>query len=244
MQKQTCLIDVKLNVFFIITVISLLSVYSSEHLAFGYGGPPEQSSSNNYTVKIISDAELYALGETVTFSGKVNKYDEDRNLRISIFDSGNDLTVTQKTPVNSDGTFSHEILLNEKFSDGKFKVKAQYGNSKATIEIMSFVIQSSNDDSISSDDAEIPAWIKSNAGWWADGQIDDGSFVEGIQFLIREGFMSVDVTEQGQVSSDGAEIPAWIKSNAGWWADGQIDDGSFVEGIQFLIREGFMRISD
>jgi hypothetical protein len=40
-----------------------------------------------------------------------------------------------------------------------------------------------------------------------------------------------------------AEIPAWIKSNAGWWADGQIDDGSFVEGIQFLIKEGHMSIS-
>ena len=234
----------KLNTFFIIAVISLLSVYSSGHLAFGYGGPPEQSSANNYTVKISSDVESYALGETVTFSGSVNKYDEDRSLRISIFNSGNDLTVTQKTPVNSDGTFSHEVLLNEKFSDGKFKVKAQYGNSKATIEIISFIVQSSDDDSVSQNGAEIPAWIKSNAGWWADGQIDDGSFVEGMQFLIREGFIKVDATEQGSASADGAEIPAWIKSNAGWWADGQIDDGSFVEGMQFLIREGFMSISN
>jgi hypothetical protein len=32
--------------------------------------------------------------------------------------------------------------------------------------------------------------------------------------------------------------------NTGWWVDGQIDDGSFIEGIQFLIREGFMRVSN
>ncbi len=160
-------------------------------MAFGYGGAPEQSSSNNYTVEIISNAELYALGETVTFSGSVNKYDDDRSLRISIFDSGNNLTVTQKTPVNSDGTFMHEVMLNEKFSDGKFKVKAQYGNSKATIEIISFIVQSSGIDSSSQSGAEIPAWIRSNAGWWADGQIDDASFVEGMQFLIREGFMRI-----------------------------------------------------
>ena len=38
-------------------------------------------------------------------------------------------------------------------------------------------------------------------------------------------------------------IPAWIKNNAGWWADGQIDDDSFVQGIQFLIKEGIMTIS-
>ncbi len=37
-------------------------------------------------------------------------------------------------------------------------------------------------------------------------------------------------------------IPSWIKNNAGWWADGSIDDDSFVQGIQFLIKEGIMRI--
>jgi len=39
------------------------------------------------------------------------------------------------------------------------------------------------------------------------------------------------------------EIPSWIKNNAGWWANGDIDDDSFVGGIQFLIEEGIMRVS-
>jgi len=39
--------------------------------------------------------------------------------------------------------------------------------------------------------AAIPTWIKNNAGWWADGSIDDDSFIQGIQFLIKEGIMSV-----------------------------------------------------
>jgi len=38
-------------------------------------------------------------------------------------------------------------------------------------------------------------------------------------------------------------IPGWIKNNAGWWADGQIDDGSFVSGLQWLITNGIMKIS-
>jgi len=38
-------------------------------------------------------------------------------------------------------------------------------------------------------------------------------------------------------------IPGWIKNNAGWWADGQIDDGSFVSGLQWLISNGIMTIS-
>jgi len=88
----------------------------------------------------------------------------------------------------------------------------------------------------------IPPWIKNNAGWWADGSIDDSSFVQGIQFLIKEGIMQIPSTSQGS-SSGSNEIPSWIKNNAGWWADGSIDDDSFVQGIQFLIKEGIMTIS-
>ena len=87
----------------------------------------------------------------------------------------------------------------------------------------------------------IPSWIKNNAGWWADGVIDDSSFVQGIQYLIKEGIMEIPPTTQGS-SSGTNEIPAWIKNNAGWWADGSIDDSSFVQGIQYLIKEGIMRI--
>ncbi len=88
----------------------------------------------------------------------------------------------------------------------------------------------------------IPSWIKNNAGWWADGSIDDNSFVQGIQFLIKEGIMKIPPTSQG-TGSGSNEIPSWIKNNAGWWADGSIDDNSFVQGIQFLIKEGIMKIS-
>ena len=86
----------------------------------------------------------------------------------------------------------------------------------------------------------VPEWVKNNAGWWADGSIDDNSFVQGIQFLIKEGIMTIPPTTQGTATTD--KIPEWVKNNAGWWADGSIDDNSFVQGIQFLIKEGIMRI--
>ena len=87
----------------------------------------------------------------------------------------------------------------------------------------------------------IPSWIKNNAGWWADGQIDDSSFVSGIQWLISNNVMTIPTTEQGAGSDN--VIPSWIKNNAGWWADGQIDDSSFVSGLQWLISNGIMKIS-
>jgi len=93
----------------------------------------------------------------------------------------------------------------------------------------------------STPETSIPGWIKNNAGWWADGEIDDSSFVAGIQWLISNDVMIIPSTEQGTGSDD--VIPSWIKNNAGWWADGQIDDNSFVSGLQWLISNGIMKIS-
>ena len=33
------------------------------------------------------------------------------------------------------------------------------------------------------------------------------------------------------VSSTYTDVPDWVKNNAGWWVDGTITDGEFVNGI-------------
>ncbi len=38
-------------------------------------------------------------------------------------------------------------------------------------------------------------------------------------------------------------IPDWIKNNAGWWAEGSIDDETFVQGIEFLVESGIINVS-
>ena len=40
------------------------------------------------------------------------------------------------------------------------------------------------------------------------------------------------------------KVPAWIKNNAEWWSKGQIDDGTFVSGIQFLMTKKIIDIPD
>jgi hypothetical protein len=112
-------------------------------------------------------------------------------LRITVFDSSKNLIITKKTPVDTYGEFTYTVQLNEKFSDGKYVVKSQYGNSKSTVNTSSFLIIVGNIPVMESGISEIPVWIKNNAGWWADGSIDDNAFVQGIQFLVKEGFMKI-----------------------------------------------------
>lgn len=88
----------------------------------------------------------------------------------------------------------------------------------------------------------IPVWIKQNAGWWASGQIGDDEFVSGIQFMIKEGIVQIPSVTQDSGSDNNDEIPSWIKQNAGWWAEDSIDDDSFVQGIQFLVKNGIIRV--
>jgi len=57
--------------------------------------------------------------------------------------------------------------------------------------------------------------------------------------LIKEGVMNIPSTSHSATASN--EIPSWIKNNAGWWADGSIDDNSFIQGIQFLVKEGIIK---
>jgi phosphonate transport system substrate-binding protein len=38
-------------------------------------------------------------------------------------------------------------------------------------------------------------------------------------------------------------VPDWIKNNAAWWAEGSVDDQTFLNGIEFLIENGVINVS-
>ena len=59
--------------------------------------------------------------------------------------------------------------------------------------------------------------------------------------MIKEKILQISYTSQGSISEIDV-IPTWIKNNAGWWADGQIDDDSFVSGIKYLIESGIIQV--
>ena len=92
----------------------------------------------------------------------------------------------------------------------------------------------------SQNEITIPDWIRNNALWWSEEQIDDDTFVRGIEYLIKNQIIVIPSTEQE--SSESQEIPSWIRNNAAWWAAGQIDDQTFVQGLEFLIQKGIIRV--
>ena len=201
------------------------------------------------TVNIAWDGR-YGAGDDIPF--EITFFDKNRSLlkdvRYSYFliKDGELIEKNSGDDPNNPGIFALEGIDIPKIlieSDGIYQLDIQVlgigldydptyaGVGSAIIEIGPSVTQPT----------AIPDWIKNNAGWWAEGAIGDSDFVQGIQFLIKEGIMKIPATTQGQ-GSGGNEIPDWIKNNAGWWAEGAIGDSDFVQGIQFLIKEGIMSI--
>jgi len=85
---------------------------------------------------------------------------------------------------------------------------------------------------------DIPLWVKNNANWWYQKQIDDSDFVSGIEYMISENIINVPQTE---VSDSGSsEIPDWLRDVAGFWANDSISDAEFVQSIQWMIINGVL----
>ena len=88
-------------------------------------------------------------------------------------------------------------------------------------------------------DFTIPNWVKNTAGWWADDKIPDSAFIQGIQFLIKEEIITVQIPA---VDSVVEEIPGWVKNTAGWWADDKIQDITFVAAVRYLVSQGIVYV--
>ncbi len=87
----------------------------------------------------------------------------------------------------------------------------------------------------------IPKWIKTNAEWWASGSIDDETFVQGIQYLIKEKIIDIPKLPYPSSWMD-KKIPSWVKNNASWWADDLIPEENFIKGIKYLVEKGIIQV--
>ena len=114
-----------------------------------------------------------------------------------------------------------------------------------TLSVLAVLIVVSTVPLVSSDvlrgEFTVPNWVKNTAGWWASDQIPDSAFLQGIQYLIKEGIMIVEIPTE--IDSEAAEeVPGWVKNTAGWWAEDKIHDVTFVAAIKYLISQGIITV--
>ena len=239
-------------VHFIINQKELWNIFNQDENQDGMKFLVTPNSDDNQLSSVTDNGQFRVL---VSSEPKNLKSNSDAKINFNIMDVflknrpiavDYDLTVTQngKTIHQQSGfsTDSKEQLNTAEFTipegiSGIVKVNFENldGNELARTSLPIVIDRIGAEEEIS-----IPEWIRNNAAWWADGQIDDGTFVQAIEYLIKNDIILIPKTEQE--SSDAQEIPDWIKNNAAWWADGQIDDETFVQGLQYLIQKGILRV--
>lgn len=86
----------------------------------------------------------------------------------------------------------------------------------------------------------VPEWVKNNAKWWGEGQINDSDFATGLEFLVKENV--INAPKNTQVESSESSIPDWLRNTAKWWADDLLSDSEFLKGIEWMIKNGIITV--
>ena len=89
-------------------------------------------------------------------------------------------------------------------------------------------------------DTVIPSWTREMAGFWCGDEIEDRSFINAVQYLIKNDVIVIPSTVS--VYGDSQEVPTWVKNNACWWSQGLISDEDFASGLQYLIEQGIIKV--
>jgi len=135
---------------------------------------PKNIESGSTTVFFFDILDVFLLDRQVSVS---------YNLSI-LYD---DIQIYQTSGISNDS--EHSIIEFDVPNDVTGIITLQFENlngSDLADAIIPVVV-----DRIGIDQTSIPVWIKNNAGWWATDQIDDSSFLKGIQYLIQEGIIVV-----------------------------------------------------
>ena len=206
-------------------------------------------------VEITTDKSVYYDGDTILVSGIVSTELSVTSISVVIFDPARSTFVAVAPAMsNADGSFSVSIHVGGPLwtSYGNYPIQATSENtSKETVvEYLESVtsstqkyIQESTSDSTHAPELKIPARF-------VDESKSPQSYVDRYYNEINyKEWFDTNYSEYSSIyEAVGLEepvfMPDWIRNNAGWWASGSIPDSTFVTGVEFMLENNIIVISN
>ena len=186
---------------------------------------------------IETDKVVYSQGEIIRISGIINNTNQITPVTIQIFDSQRNLVFQDKTKILQDFSYIYELKATDSIfkTDGSYKIKSYYGFPSTITDVNilfnhTLPLQHNN---------HIPHFIKNNAKWWTDGEITDNEFTNGIQFLIKNGYMKIQVLDSSKINTH--MMPIWIKNNIKNWTTNNVLDDEFASDISYMISHNIIQ---
>ena len=222
-------------------------------------------SAYGEVVEITTDKSVYYEGDAMLVSGIVSTELPVTSISVVVFDPmRSTLVAVAPTMSNSDGSFSVSIRVGGPlWTDyGSYPVQVTSENtSKETM--IEFLESSSSSPSSSSPSSqtttqpepqpkpqpkpqpelEIPAPF-------VDELKDPQSYVNRYQNEINykewfdANYPQYSSIYQAVGLEEPVNVPDWIKNNAGWWSSDSISDSTFVTGIEFMLENNIIILSN
>ncbi len=202
-----------------------------------------------------TNKSLYHKDDQLTISGSVSYDPEIPFVTIQIFTPGKANFADFNTiPANSDGSFSATFHVGGPTwtSDGVYPIKVTYGgNLEKTIEYQ----ESSTSQSEPEPEPETPESVATfttlklivpnfpaldkASQYYIDKYSNEPSYKSWFdsQFPSKSIYNVLGY-------EDPVSVPDWIRNNAEWWATGEIPDSTFVTGIEFMLENNIIMISN
>jgi len=72
---------------------------------------------------------------------------------------------------------------------------------------------------------------------WFDENYPDYTIEEAIELVIPDAFSDIEIVQESK-----QKIPDWVKNTFKWYVEGAISEDEMISAIQFLIKEGVIKI--
>ena len=172
---------------------------------------------------------------------------ENSNLIISLIDQDGEI-VQNAVIRTADGIRLTSAIHDTFISNELGEVSIEFLKNTGYVQISKGGFNDKRIETKNCDVNSIPSWIKLNAQWWIEDKIDENSFLEGMRYLIKENIIvipkNIDDDRNSVTYETGQKIPVWVKTTIEWWAGNVIDDETFLQGIQFLVTNKIIDLSE
>ena len=89
----------------------------------------------------------------------------------------------------------------------------------------------------------IPEWVRNTVRWWIQEQISEQEFLDALEYLVSKRIIDLGFEEVSKGTGPvffqlNGELPGWLPTNLGAWAEGKATDAEFVGVLRYLIKHG------
>ena len=119
-----------------------------------------------------------------------------------------------------------------------YEINPNYPNIGQNLETSKSLIENNGQKITTDSTVSLPGWIKSNAGWWINGQATNQLLFDAFEYMQNKGL--IGTYEFSNFSQP--HVPYWLVDIVTWWVDEKISDEEFLKTVDYLLKQGIIII--